>query len=535
MLFADAASRAEKLAAAKAAAEAAAREQAYQDALARVNGVVENGGISFSITALVILIVWIACGGFAVRQLRKADDRFNTFLPFLNVAALLAGPIFFAFWGAKKLLRKPLERWAAKRRKAAEARNAVLLDLAGDVLYAGDSKKLAAESAVAVERVRYLVTVALTRGARDLLIAPDGGEGKFTVRLKIGEELAQLPMLSAREGRECVNVFKSSAGMDTFEDQRPQEGAFMASLIGRKYRLRVTSVGAVGGEKLTIRIREVVETLNSLDDVGLAGDDLAQLKSVLASQKGMVLVCGPEGCGKRTLIKMMLKSIDCTGKNAAWIVSGGEPEIPGVSRMMVSVKEGLTPAVLLQQAMTLDTDVVAITQLSGREAAAPAAQIAAGGQLLLAGMEQRDAASALGFLLRSGAEPRLLAAGVKMIICPRVLRKLCACAQPAPLDPGYANYFAQSGLSDDKVRAPIGCRECEHTGYDGATAVFEVVTVDDELRRLLMTPGVDGEQIRSFLEARGQTGAVLGYRAMELVSYGVTSLGEVEEKVLKTE
>ena len=155
--------------------------------------------------------------------------------------------------------------------------------------------------------------------------------------------------------------------------------------------------------------------------------------------------------------------------------------------------------------------------------------------MLLAGMEQSDAASALSFLLRSGAEPRLLAAGLKMIICPRVLRKLCSCAQPSPLDSGYADYFAQSGLAAGNVRGPIGCRECEHSGYDGTTAVFEVVTVDDELRRLLMTPGVDDGQIRSFLEARGLTGAMLGYRAMELVSRGITSTEEVEAKVLKTE
>ncbi len=533
LLLADAGAAVEGEAAATAAS--ADLQAQYIEALEQVNQVFMNdGSILFSIPAVIYLVIWIFSGGFAIRVLPKVYDRFRDSLPYVNVAAMVAGPLVFIAWGLKVVLRKQIDQYMSKRRKEQAMQVATLISVAGQPLFTGGGDKLSTESLKAIDRVRQVVTVALNREAKDIMMDPAEG-GKYSIRLKIGNELMPLMMVSGREGQESVNVFKTAGGMDTFENQRPQDGVFRARMGDRIFQLRVTSVGVMGGEKISARIKEIIETVNSLDTAGIPADELAAVKAVLAEQKGMILICGPEGSGKRTLTGFMLKEIDCTNKNAAWVGSGDEPEIPGVTRMVINVKNGMTAGALLQQAMTLDSDVVAITQIGVRDAIVPAVQMAAGGQMVIAGFDKRNAADAIEFLLRNGAEPRLLAAGLKLIISVRLIRKLCTCAQAAPLKPGYEDYFAQSGFATDRIRGPIGCRDCERTGYDGVVAVFDFVFVDDALRGLLLTPGVDPEQIRAFFAERHQDGSMMSYKALAMVAEGITSFDEVEQKILNVE
>ena len=217
----------------------------------------------------------------------------------------------------------------------------------------------------------------------------------------------------------------------------------------------------------------------------------------------MILMCGPTGSGKTSTLYAMLQAIDYSMKNVISIEDPIEHVMENISQMEVNTKADITFAKLLRNALRQNPDIICLGEI-------------------------RDRLVNLGIPLRS------VAATLQLIVSQRLVRKLCRCKKPVELSPELKEYFKSQNLSTKNVCGPVGCRECDGTGYSGRTALFDLMIMNNSLRSALEAEGATLSSIKEKIEAEhGST--ILAYEGFKLVAAGVTSVDEVERVTLNLE
>ena len=381
--------------------------------------------------------------------------------------------------------------------------------------------------------MKELIFLALKKRASDIFIDPKK-DSVYTVRLRVDGGLRMVRTLDDTLANAVISAIKVAAGMDSFERRRPQDGSFTARVPEGQAAFRVASVGAFGGEKITVRVLGCAGGPMKLEDLGMTLENQKMLKSVLGMPSGMLLICGPTGSGKTTTLYGIIQSFDYSIKNIMSIEDPIENIMPNISQMEVNTKAEITFAALLRNALRQNPDVICLGEIRDRETAEIATQAAQTGHFIVATLHSNDNIGTLDRMMSLGVPMRSLASTLRMIVSQRLVRKLCSCKQRTTLPEEYREYFEASGWRQDQIYAPCGCRECDGTGYKERHAIFEMMPMTTELKALLEN-GESLSEVKEFLEQQNGSSSMMLNDALRLVERGETSIDEVERVILKME
>lgn len=358
---------------------------------------------------------------------------------------------------------------------------------------------LAVEGLPAVRLAQALLERAIALSASDLHLDP--AETHLVVRARVDGVVQELERLPKDLEAPLAARYKVLAGMDIAEKRRPQDGHFTFTFEGRRYEVRVASVGTLYGEKLTLRIIYPIGVRLGLSELGMLPEELALFQRLLLRPYGILFVTGPTGSGKTTTLYAAIERIYTKEKTFVTIEDPVEFPLEGVVQIPIQPKIGLTFAEALKSVLRLDPDVILVGEVRDSETLDTALRAALTGHLVLATLHANDAIAAVTRLVEMGAERHLLASTLIGTVAQRLVRRVCPqCAKPAPLSEEARLFFGEEA-PEEEMRGE-GCPYCRGTGYRGRVGLYEVYAPDREaLFRL--SQGASEEALRRLAEGRG--------------------------------
>lgn len=385
-----------------------------------------------------------------------------------------------------------------------------------------------------VKLANFLIAEAVNLGASDIHIEPQ--EKKLIVRYRVDGVLKVYHDFPARVKDPLVARVKILSNLDIAEKRRPQDGRIRTRVRGKKIDLRVSTVPTVYGEKVVMRIQEAERYLNvRLEDLGFEPDDLEKFKRAIWTPWGMILVTGPTGSGKTTTLYAALMERNSPDVNIMTVEDPVEVSIPGLNQVQINEKIGVTFANVLRAFLRQDPDIILIGEIRDLETAEIGIRAALTGHLVFSTLHTNDAPSSITRLVDMGIEPFLVGSSVILIAAQRLVRKLCPRCKRVDDTPREAllRLGALKSLDEDVTiykANPKGCDYCNGSGYKGRTAVYEILEVDEEMRKLIVK-GVTAEDIKDLARKKGMR--TLYEAGMLKVRKGITSVAEVERVLAK--
>jgi len=344
-----------------------------------------------------------------------------------------------------------------------------------------------------VRTVDLLIAQAVRDRASDIHLEPQ--EEYLRVRYRIDGILHEVQALPLSVHPPLVSRLKVLAGMNIAERRRPQDGQFSIQMEDKDVDFRVATSDSAGGEMVVLRVLDKSLSLFALPDVGFLPEALGRYSQMLRSPFGMVLVGGPTGSGKTTTLYASVNQLDRKERNIVTIEDPIEYHFEGVNQIQVNTRADITFASGLRSIMRLDPDVILLGEVRDTETARMAAQAALTGHLVLSSIHANDAVGVLFRLLDLGVEPFYISSAVVGAVSQRMVRRVCphcrSLSEP-PVEERLA-YEEEIGERPEQLYHGAGCNFCANTGYLGRTAVFEVLLLSEEIRRLLLKGASSGE------------------------------------------
>jgi type IV pilus assembly protein PilB len=378
-----------------------------------------------------------------------------------------------------------------------------------------------------IELCDQIVAGAISAHASDVHVEPlaDGAVVRFRVD-GILETVFTVPHDAVAS---MTNRFKVMAKTDIASRHRPQDGAFTVSLDGREIFVRLSTMPTIHGEKIVLRVIDSEHRLVSLDSLGYEPDALDRLHRSLERPDGLVLVTGPTGSGKTTVLYAALAHLRDGRRSIVSVEDPVERRIDGVNQIPVNIAAGASFAAVLRSVLRQDPNVMMVGEVRDGEVAQIVGQAAYTGHLVLTSMHTIDAASAMTRLMNLGLEPYKVAESLTAVVAQRLVRRLCphcsVSAQPER-QPGVLQVVTK------RMRPGPGCKECKLTGYIDRVAVAEVFTPTEAMRTAIAR-GMTALELRKEMKASGHR--FMRDVALRLVDEGVTSLEEVNRVLAEAE
>ena len=371
-----------------------------------------------------------------------------------------------------------------------------------------------------VKLVYSIIAQAIEQGASDIHCDPETGD--MQVQFRIDGVLTPAATIARSMTGPVVSRIKIMANLDIAERRVPQDGRLAVTIDGRRIDVRVVTLPLVKGEGVVLRILDTGLVVRDLETLGMRGAERRRFESAINKPYGAVLVTGPTGSGKSTTLYSALGIVNDGKRSVLTIEDPVESPLPGVKQMQVSTKSGVSFATGLRSMLRADPDVIMVGEIRDRETAEIAVQAALTGHLVLSTLHTRNAASAVTRLVDMGIEPFMLAAAIDCVVAQRLARTLCThCKVPTKLSPSV---LADQGLGEGQVFDPGGCIRCRGTGYHGRIGLYEVMTVTEEIRGLLLDRS-GGREISAAAARAGMR--TMAQDGIDKVKQGLTSLVEV--------
>jgi general secretion pathway protein E len=365
----------------------------------------------------------------------------------------------------------------------------------------------AADDAPIIRMLNALLTQAAKDAASDIHIEPY--ERSSAVRFRVDGTLREVVRPNKALHAALISRLKIMAELDIAEKRLPQDGRISLRIGGRAIDVRVSTLPSAHGERAVLRLLDKTESRFTLEGLGMSGDVLTAFDRLVQQPHGIVLVTGPTGSGKTTTLYASLGRIDTSTTNVLTVEDPVEYELPGIGQTQVNPKIDLTFAKALRAILRQDPDVIMIGEIRDHETAQIAIQASLTGHLVLATVHTNDSVSSVTRLVDMGVEPFLLSSSLLGVLAQRLVRKLCpACKREGP----------------DGHWHPVGCAECNHTGYRGRTGVYELMAVDDAMRALVHNRAPEQELLAA---ARGAGLCSMREDGERLIAAGLTSAEEV--------
>jgi general secretion pathway protein E len=320
------------------------------------------------------------------------------------------------------------------------------------------------------------------------------------VRFRVDGGLREVVQPNRALHAALISRLKIMALLDIAEKRLPQDGRISLRLGQRAIDVRVSTLPSAHGERAVLRLLDKSGARLSLESIGMQGPTLQRFEKLIAQPHGIVLVTGPTGSGKTTTLYAALQRLDAAHSNIMTVEDPIEYELAGVGQTQVNPKIDLDFAKALRAILRQDPDIIMIGEIRDHETAQIAVQASLTGHLVLATLHTNDAVSAVTRLTDMGIEPFLLSSSLLGVLAQRLVRKTCTACQGS------------------------GCTVCGHTGYQGRTGIFELLTVDEPLRGLIHNRTSESDMHR---QAQRNGLGSLREDGERLVALGLTSREEL--------
>ena len=340
------------------------------------------------------------------------------------------------------------------------------------------------DDAPVIRLINAIIAEAVKLKASDIHIEPY--EKSLSIRLRIDGVLREILSLPSRMTPVLTSRVKVMARLDIAEKRVPQDGRISLALGGKTVDVRVSTLPARFGERVVMRILDKEEARLDLDALGMPKVALDRFKQVLKRPNGIILVTGPTGSGKTTSLYGALSLLNDPSRNILTVEDPVEYAIDGVGQTQINPKVGMTFATGLRAILRQDPDIVMVGEIRDVETAEIAIQASLTGHLVLSTVHTNSAVGAITRLRDMGTEPFLLSSTIAAVMAQRLVRRLCpTCREPYAPD---ATERKLLGLKDEQaptIYRAKGCGRCGHTGYEGRVGVYELMVVDERLRKLI--------------------------------------------------
>ncbi len=343
------------------------------------------------------------------------------------------------------------------------------------------------EGASAARMLDLVMMQAIRDGASDIHFEPD--EKGLRVRFRIDGFLYEILALPRAIHPALTSRIKILAEMDIAEMRLPQDGNFNIRVEKRSFELRVSTFPTIYGENVVLRILDQTSPLLTLEQLGFSEEMLNYYKQLLRKSNGIILVTGPTGSGKTTTLYASLNLINAPDKNIITIEDPVEYRLPLIRQTQVNPKAGINFATGLRSILRQDPDVIMVGEIRDLETSGIAIQAALTGHLVFSTLHTNDAPEAVTRLSDIGVEPYLISSSIIGVLAQRLVRTICPnCKTPSSLD---KETLSELGLDLSKLKEPPafyrgkGCKHCKGSGYRGRTGIFELLIVNEDVKRLI--------------------------------------------------
>ena len=375
-----------------------------------------------------------------------------------------------------------------------------------------------------IRMINALLLQALRERASDLHFEPY--EARAVVRFRIDGMLRDVVEPPRALHGALVSRLKIMAGLDIAEKRLPQDGRIALKLGDRQVDVRVSTLPTGAGERVVLRLLDQEAARLDLAALGMSDATLDAIDSLIRQPHGILLVTGPTGSGKTTTLYAALSRLPRGIANMMTVEDPIEYALDGVAQTQVNARIDLTFSRALRSILRQDPDVIMIGEIRDLETAQIAVQASLTGHLVLATLHTNDAASAITRLADMGVEPYLLASSLLGVLAQRLVRKLCThCKTASAPSEGECRLHEELGLpAATAVWHADGCEHCNHSGFSGRTGVYELLQIDEALRRLIH----DGAGELALRDAAVRAGMRrLRGDGARLIANGSTSLTEL--------
>src|SRR5918998_203623 len=341
-----------------------------------------------------------------------------------------------------------------------------------------------ADEAPVVKLVRGVIADAVRRGASDIHFEPRGHD--MRVRFRVDGVVLDSTTVPRHLVAGLVSRIKIMAELDIAEKRLPQDGRIGLSVDGNYVDLRVATLPVVRGEAVVLRILDSRRMVMDMDSLGMDDAARGRVASAIRATHGAILVTGPTGSGKTTTLYAALTELNTADRTIITVEDPVEYELDGVKQVGVNPRTGLTFASGLRAMVRADPDVVMVGEVRDSETAQIATESALTGHLVLTTLHANDAPLAATRLIEMGIEPFIVTSSVQCVVAQRLVRRLCECKQPVKLSKAV---LAENGFIEARgftAYEPGACVRCGQSGFKGRTGLYEVMTMTDSVRRLIL-------------------------------------------------
>ena len=379
-----------------------------------------------------------------------------------------------------------------------------------------------ADDAPVVKLVHAVIADAVRRGASDIHFEPRASD--MRVRFRVDGVVFDSTTVPRHLVSGLVSRIKIMAELDIAEKRAPQDGRISLSVDGHYVDLRVATLPVVRGESVVMRILDSRQVVMDLDRLGMGDADRAAFADAISATHGAILVTGPTGSGKTTTLYAGVTALNTPDRTIVTVEDPVEYEIDGIKQIQTHTKTGLTFATGLRALVRADPDVIMVGEVRDVETAQIAIEAALTGHLVLTTLHANGAPLAAARLIDMGIEPFLVTSSVECVVAQRLVRCLCECKVPVKVT---KTMLAENGFDSPRgftAYEPGACVRCGQSGYKGRTGLYEVMTMTDRLRRLILDR-VSHDELRT--EARAQGMRTLREDGLDKIRRGITSIPEV--------
>lgn len=385
-----------------------------------------------------------------------------------------------------------------------------------------DGSKDRIENAPIVKLATTIVENAFRADATDIHIEPF--KTYTRIRIRVNGDLVELMNVSNVVHNSLTTRLKLISGMNIAEKRIPQDGRFTQVVDGTTLDVRVSSLPTVNGEKIVIRILSTGQiALRKITDLGMTDYNYAMFESMIKCPHGVILVTGPTGSGKTTTLYAALGELAKPNVNVITVEDPVEKNIDGINQVQVNSKAGMTFAAALRSILRQDPDIVMIGEMRDSETADIGIRAAITGHLVLSTLHTNDAASTIVRLVDMGVAPYMVATSLIGVIAQRLVKVLC----PHCKTPRYSTEEENKLMKIDhsvQIFDACGCPSCNNTGYNGRTAIHEIIHCTSGVSTIIAQGG-GKEQIEEVAKRNGTK--LLRDNVSELVQRGDTSMDEL--------